>query len=296
VHQRGFGVEQRRVVFLCAVSYIPLELKGNLMSKLLSLRAALAPALLCAGAALHSLQASAQGSAAQEIKNVLLVHGAFADGSSWAKVIAPLQAKGYHVVAVQIPLTSLADDVAAVGRAIKLETGPVLLVGHSYGGVVITEAGNDPKVAGLVYVAAYALDTGESILSVSKAGPAAPLNGEIRPDSAGFLKVTDKGIQEDFAQDLPLKERQVLAATQVPVALSAMGGQVTQPAWKSKPSWFIIASSDRAIPPQYEQMMAARMKATTTSAPSSHVVMLSQPLAVVSTIEKAAHGQTHQAK
>lgn len=255
-----------------------------------------AAALLSTGLAAGTQPASAQVNPSQDIKNVLLVHGAFADGSSWAKVIAPLQKKGYHVVAVQIPLTSLADDVAAVNRAIQLENGPILLVGHSYGGVVITEAGNDPKVAGLVYVAAYALDTGESILSVSKSGPSAPLSDELRPDDSGFLKVTEKGINEDFAQDLPEQERNILAATQVPVAMVAMGGTVTQPAWKTKPSWFIVASSDRAISPQYEQEMATRIKASTTTAPSSHVVMLSHPEAVISTIEMAAHGKTHEAK
>ena len=253
-----------------------------------------AATIFSSGLAVGTQTSTAQNVHPQGVKNVLLVHGAFADGSSWAKVIPLLQAKGYHVVAVQIPLTSLSDDVAAVNRALKLENGPVLLVGHSYGGVVITEAGNDPKVAGLIYVAAYALDAGESVLSVSKSGPAAPLNAELRPDDAGFLKVTDKGINEDFAQDLPEKERQVLAATQVPVAMNAMGGKITQPAWKAKPSWFIVAGSDRAIPPQYERTMAARMKATTTTAPSSHVVMLSKPEAVVRTIETAAHAGTGQ--
>ncbi len=266
------------------------------MTQKRSLLATAAAALLSTGLVSGTQPASAQGTPTQNTKNVLLVHGAFADGSSWAKVIPPLQAKGYHVVSVQIPLTSLADDVAAVNRAIKLEAGPVLLVGHSYGGVVITEAGNDPKVAGLVYVAAYALDAGESVLSVSKAGPAAPLNNELRPDDAGFLKVTDKGIHEDFAQDLPEQERKILAATQVPVSMTAMGDTVTQAAWKTKPSWFIIASSDRAIPPQYEQTMASRIKASTTTAPSSHVVMLSHPDAVISTIEMAAHGKTHEAQ
>ncbi len=266
------------------------------MPRMRSLMVRVTTALLSIGVTLATSSAFAQGAAPQEIKNVLLVHGAFADGSSWAKVISPLQAKGYHVVAVQIPLTSLADDVAALNRAIKLENGPLLLVGHSYGGVVITEAGNNPKVAGLVYVAAYALDAGESVLSVSKSGPSAPLNAELRPDDAGFLKVTDKGINEDFAQDLPAKERQVLAATQVPVAMSAMGGTITQPAWKSKPSWFIVAASDRAIPPQFERTMAARMKATTTTAPSSHVVMLSKPEAVIHTIETAAHAGAGKTK
>src|SRR5271154_5586088 len=142
---------------------------------------------------------------------IILVHGAWADGSSWSKVIPLLQAKGLHVVAVQNPLTSLADDVAATERAIALQDGPVILVGHSYGGAVITEAGNDPKVVGLVFVAAFAPGDGESVASISKPYPAAPLGGELRPDAQGFLSVTPKGIAEDFAQDLPEKEKQILA-------------------------------------------------------------------------------------
>lgn len=254
----------------------------------LSLLPASAAALLFANLSLGIPSASAQGARPPEIKNVLLVHGAFADGSSWAKVIPALQEKGYHVVAVQIPLTSLPDDVAAVNRAITLEDGPVLLVGHSYGGVVITEAGNNPKVAGLVYVAAFALDAGESLAALSKSGPQAPLNSELRPDQAGFLKATDKGINEDFAQDLPEKERRVLEASQVPTSVNAFSGTVTQAAWKTKPSWFIVASSDRAIPPQAEEAMAAHIGAHTTTVNSSHVVMLSHPEAVIATIEAAA--------
>ncbi len=265
------------------------------MTKKLSLLSVSAAALLSAGLAFHTQKASAQDSHPREVKNVLLVHGAFADGSSWAKVIPPLQAKGYHVVAVQIPLTSFADDVAAVNRALKLESGPVILVGHSYGGVVITEAGNDPKVAGLVYVAAYALDTGQSLLELPKSDQA-PLNSELRPDADKFLKVTHKGIHEDFAQDLPEQERRVLVATQVPTSINAFSGKVTQAAWKTKPSWFMIASKDRAIPPQFEQAMAAQINATTITVPSSHVIMLSLPEAVVSTIEKAAHGPVQSSK
>ena len=146
--------------------------------------------------------AAAQANSPQGVRNVVIVHGAWADGSSWSKVIPLLQAKGLHVVAVQNPLTSLADDVAATRRAIALQDGPVLLVGHSYGGVVITEAGNDPKVVGLVYVAALAPSEGESVASVTKPFPPAPLGGEVRADAEGFLTVTAKGIAEDFAQDL----------------------------------------------------------------------------------------------
>ncbi len=146
--------------------------------------------------------AAAQTNAAQRARNIVIVHGAWADGSSWSKVIPLLQAAGLHVVAVQNPLSSLADDVAATKRAIALQDGPVLLVGHSYGGVVITEAGNDPKVVGLVYVAALAPSDGESVASITKPFPPAPLGSEVRPDAEGFLTVTPKGIAEDFAQDL----------------------------------------------------------------------------------------------
>jgi len=161
-------------------------------------------------------------------KNVLLIHGAWADGSSWSKVVPLLEAKGLHVVAVQIPLTSFADDVSATQRAIALEDGPLLLVGHSYGGAVITEAGNDPKVAGLVYVAAVAPDKGESALGLITSVPT-PVGSELRPDKSGFLKLTPKGIAEDFAQDLSAKEIAVLTATQGPTSVGAMKGEITTP-------------------------------------------------------------------
>src|SRR6202011_2585680 len=179
----------------------------------------------------------AQANSPQAVRNVVIVHGAWADGSSWSKVIPLLQAKGLHVVAVQNPLTSLADDVAATKRAIALQDGPVLLVGHSYGGVVITEVGNDPKVVGLVYVAALAPSDGESVASITKPFPPAPLGSEVRADAEGFLTVTPKGIAEDFAQDLTDKEKQRLTATQSPTAAAVLGATVTTAAWKTKPSW-----------------------------------------------------------
>jgi pimeloyl-ACP methyl ester carboxylesterase len=192
-------------------------------------------------------EAIAQTSSTHGVKNVVIVHGAWADGSSWSKVIPLLQAKGLHVVAVQNPLTSLADDVAATKRAIALQDGSVLLVGHSYGGVVITEAGNDPKVVRLVYVAALAPSDGESVASVTQPFPPAPLDSEVRADAEGFLTVTPKGIAEDFAQDLPDKEKQVLTATQGPTAAAVFGAAITTAAWKTKPSWCVIASNDRAV-------------------------------------------------
>ena len=203
----------------------------------------------------------AQANSTRGVKNIVLVHGAWADGSCWSKVIALLQAKGFHVVAVQNPLTSFADDVAATKRIIALQDGPAILVGHSYAGVVITEAGNDPKVVGLVYVAAFAPAEGESINSVTKPYPPAPLGSELHLDAQGFLTATPKGIAEDMAQDLPASEQQILTATQGQTAAAVFGATVTRAAWKSKPSWALIAGNDRAIPPQLETDEAAAIKA-----------------------------------
>ena len=232
-------------------------------------------------------KATGQTPPTERAKNVLLVHGAWADGSSWSKLIPLLEAKGLHVVSVQIPLTSFADDVAATQRAIALEDGPVLLVGHSYGGAVITEAGNDAKVVGLVYVSAVAPDQGESTFGLITS-VATPIGAELRPDKSGFLKLTPKGISEDFAQDLSAKEIEVLTATQVPVSVAAMKGEVTTPAWKSKPSWYIIAANDRAISPDLEASQAKKIGATTTTVTSSHVIMLAQPSKVAAVISDAA--------
>jgi pimeloyl-ACP methyl ester carboxylesterase len=231
---------------------------------------------------------AAQTNSPQGVRNVVIVHGAWADGSSWSKVIPLLQSKGLHVVAVQNPLTSLAEDVAATRRAIALQDGPVLLVGHSYGGVVITEAGNDPKVVGLVYVAALAPSEGESVASVTKPFPPAPLGGEVRADAKGFLTVTPKGIAEDFAQDLPDKEKQLLTATQGPTAGAVFGATVTTAAWRTKPSWSVITSRDRAVPPELQKAEAEAMKATSITVASSHVPMLSHPKEVADFIEQAA--------
>jgi pimeloyl-ACP methyl ester carboxylesterase len=221
------------------------------------------------------------------VRTVLLIHGAWADGSSWSKVIPLLEAKGLRVVAVQIPLTSFADDISATQRAIALEDGPVLLIGHSYGGAVITEAGNDPKVAGLVYVSAVAPDKGESAFALINSVPT-PIGAELRPDKSGFLKLTPRGIAEDFAQDLSAQEITILTATQVPTSVVAMKGEVTNPAWKSKPSWYIIAANDRAISPDLEAAQAKKIGATTTTVSSSHVIMLAQPSKVADVIFEAA--------
>jgi len=231
--------------------------------------------------------ATAQTETAAKAPTVLLVHGAWADGTSWSKVIPLLEARGLRVVAVQIPLTSFADDVAATQRAIALEDGPLLLVGHSYAGAVITEAGSDPKVAGLVYVSAVAPDNGESAFGLITSVPT-PIGSELRPDNNGYVKLTPKGVAEDFAQDLSAKEIEVLTATQVPTNVAALKAEVSVPAWKSKPSWYIIAANDRTISPELEAAQAKRIGATTTTVQSSHVIMLARPSKVADVILDAA--------
>ncbi|SHM75191.1 Pimeloyl-ACP methyl ester carboxylesterase [Chitinophaga jiangningensis] len=222
-----------------------------------------------------------------KIKNIVLVHGAFADGSSWAKVIALLQAKGYNVVAVQNPLTSLTDDVAATKRAIALMDGPVLLVGHSYGGMVVSAAGNDPKVVGLVYVCALVPDENQSAVDVTTPYPA-PGGAEFRPDAEGFLSLSPKGIREYFAQDLPLEERKIVYATQVPWATRATTEKVTNPAWKNKPSWAIIGLEDYMVPPALARAEAKMIRAKTLELKSSHIPMVSQPRRVAEFIATAS--------
>jgi len=219
--------------------------------------------------------------------NIILVHGAWADGSSWSKVIPLLRSRGLKVTAVQLPLTSIDADVATVKRAIALEGGAVILVGHSYGGAVITEAGNHPKVVGLVYVAAFAPDAGQSAGSLGASVEPAPLGAEIRPDAEGFLKLTESGVSNDFAQDVSTTEKDVLFAAQGPTAGAALGGNVTSPAWKTKPSWYLVASSDRAIQPALQRTMAKAIKATTIEVAASHVAMLSKPEEVAKLIENA---------
>ncbi len=225
---------------------------------------------------------------AEPVKNIVLVHGAFADGSSWAKVIPILQAKGYNVTAVQNPLTSFADDVAATNRALALQNGPVILVGHSWGGVVITEAGMDPKVAGLVYVAAFGPDAGEVVGDLGKPYPPPPAFTAPIIDQQGFMSLPTDAVVKHFASDLPAAEARVVAATQGPIIASAFGTKVSTVAWKTKPSWYIVSKLDGAIAPDEERFFAKRMKATTTELNTSHVPMLSQPKAVAAVIMDAA--------
>lgn len=221
--------------------------------------------------------------------NVILVHGAWADGSSWAKVIPLLADNGLNVTAVQLPLTGFDADVAAVRRAIALADGEVVLVGHSYAGAVIGEAGNDPKVIRMVYVDAFAPDAGESAGTLFANFKSAPLNDEIRPDAEGFLKLSRAGVFDLFAQDLPEAEKAVIYATQGPVHASALGGTLTEAAWRTRATYYLIGDQDHAIPRAEQESMAARLNATVAHVDSSHVPMLSQPQAVASFILKAAN-------
>jgi len=223
-------------------------------------------------------------------KDVILVHGAWADGSSWSKVIPLLERRGFHVTAVQLPLTSVADDVARVNRAIELDPGPLLLVGHSYAGIVITEAGNDPKVSRLVYISAFAPDAGQSVTSLNALVPVTPVAAQTRLN-AGFLSLTTEGIGGDFAQDLSDTEKQTLTVTQGPIAEVALGTPATASAWQTKPSWYMVASEDRVLSPKLEAMMAQTINAETTTVRSSHVIMLSRPDAVADVITRAAQGR-----
>jgi pimeloyl-ACP methyl ester carboxylesterase len=218
---------------------------------------------------------------------IIFVHGIWADGSSFAAQIGALQAEGYPVISVQNPITSLADDVATTKRAIARARGNVILVGHSWGGFVITQAGNDPKVVGLVYVAAFAPDLGETVPTLSANGPATKLANYFEPLD-GFIYISKAGVQTVFAQDLTPRQQDFIYATQIPSSQSVFGATSGDPAWKTKPSWYIVAKSDGAIGPVLERFMAKRINAKTTEIEGSHVVMISHPKEVLSVIEEAA--------
>jgi pimeloyl-ACP methyl ester carboxylesterase len=248
--------------------------------------------VLLAFALLPATALMAQKPSLPRIKNIVLVHGAFADGTSWSKVIPILEARGYHVVAVQNPLTSLADDVAATKRIIELQDGPVILVGHSWGGAVITQAGDDPKVAGLVYVAAYAPEVGQSANDASD--PFGHTEGQkaIRVDDAKFAYMTPDGIINNFAQGLPMTERKMVLAVQGQSYGPMFGEKLTVAAWKYKPSWVVVSLNDRMLQPAMEEDSAKRLNAHVTKLATCHLAMLESPEKVAAVIEDAANGST----
>jgi pimeloyl-ACP methyl ester carboxylesterase len=228
------------------------------------------------------------------IKNIVLVHGAFADGSSWSKVISLLQAKGYNVIAVQNPLTSLADDVAATRRAIAQMDGPVLLAAHSYGGMVISEAGNDPKVAGLLYVAALVPEEGQNANAVNAAMPTTGIEKKFKVSPEGFVSLSEKAVNENFVPDASAAEQKLVYATQVPLFGGAVEEKVQNPAWKSKPTWYIVAEHDGVINPDLEAYKAKLIKANTIKLESGHVPMITHPKRVADFIIGAAQELQNQ--
>ena len=231
-----------------------------------------------------------QGNETARVKNVVLVHGGFVDGSGWEGVYQSLKKNGYAVTVVQNPTTSLADDVAVTRRALAAQDGPAILVGHSYGGVVITEAGTDPKVAGLVYIAAFAPDAGESVLKlIENSPPGAPVP-PILPPQDGFLFLDKAKFAASFAGDVKPETAAFMADSQVPWGVNALGGTITTPAWKTKPTWYLVATEDRMIPPDAQRAMSKRASATVAEVSGSHSVYVSQPNAVAALIEKAALG------
>ena len=235
------------------------------------------------------LLAAASGVAlAGSDKTVVLVHGAFADGSSWNSVINKLHNQHTEVIAVQLPLTSLKDDVAATQRAIARAHGDVVLVGHSWGGTVISEAGNDARVKALVYVAAFAPDSGQSTADLAGSYPAPPGSAGIAKTADGYLYLPGKSVSEDFAPDIKASEQNSLTATQGPICADAFAEKVTHAAWHDKPSWYVVSKNDRMINPDLERAMAKAIHAKTTEVAASHVSMVSHPEEIARTIEQAA--------
>lgn len=230
------------------------------------------------------------------VKNIVLVHGGFVDGSGWEGVYKVLREEGYRVTVVQNPTISLADDVAVTKRAIAAQNGPVILVGHSYGGVVITEAGNDPKVAGLVYVAAFAPDRGESVSALIKNPPPGAPVPPILPPQDGFLFLDRQKFPASFAADVSPDTAAFMADSQVPWGVEALNGTITEAAWKMKPSWYLVSTEDKMIPPEAQRIMAKRAGSAVVEVKGSHAVYVSQPRAVASLVEKAARGTAVAAK
>jgi pimeloyl-ACP methyl ester carboxylesterase len=221
--------------------------------------------------------------------NIVLIHGAWADGSCWNAVVERLQADGFHVTAPQFPLSSLADDVARLRQVLEFQDGPTLVVGHSYGGQIMTALGTAaPNVVGLVYVAAFGLEKGESLGKLLSQGPVTPALAHLFTDAHGFGWLSVDDFVNHFAADVDVIRARVMYAVQQPLSLSTFKDVMDVPAWKSLPSWYLVAQNDEAIPPDVERMFAARMGAATIEIPSSHVAMVSHPKEVVGLIERAA--------
>jgi pimeloyl-ACP methyl ester carboxylesterase len=220
--------------------------------------------------------------------NVVLVHGGFVDGSGWEGVYKILTKDGYTVSVVQNPTISLADDVAATKRIIAVQNGPVVLVGHSYGGVVITEAGNDPKVAGLVYITAFAPDKGESVSTLIKDPPPGAPVPPILPPQDGYLFLDKAKFPASFAGDVDNERAAFMADSQVPWGVDALSGTISEPAWKTKPSWYLVATDDKMIPPAAQRFMSKRAGSTVVEVAGSHAIYVSQPKTVAALIERAA--------
>ena len=253
---------------------------------------------LMAALALGATAAPIQGQAqlATQRPTIVLVHGGFVDGSSWKRVFTRLRKKGYTVSIVQNPTISLSGDVAATRRAIAASSGPVILVGHSYGGVVITEAGNDPKVVGLVYITAFAPDKGESVAKlIANPAPGAPVP-PILPPQDGFLSLDRAKFAASFAGDVEAPLAEFMAQSQVPWGLDALNGEVTEASWRAKPSWYLVATDDRMIPPAAQRFMSKRAGAMVVESPGSHAIYVSRPAAVVALIEQAATTLTTASK
>jgi pimeloyl-ACP methyl ester carboxylesterase len=221
-------------------------------------------------------------------RNVVLVHGGFVDGSGWEGVYGILRRDGFTVSVVQNPTTSLADDVAATKRVIAAQDGPVILVGHSYGGAVITEAGNDPKVAALVYIAAFAPDRGESVATLIKDPPPGAPVPPILPPTDGFLLLDREKFAASFAADVDPELAAFMADAQVPWGAEALGGTISEPAWRFKPTWYMVATEDRMIPPPAQRFMSSRAGATVVEVAGSHAIYVSQPAAVANLVATAA--------
>jgi pimeloyl-ACP methyl ester carboxylesterase len=224
------------------------------------------------------------------MKNIVLVHGGFVDGAGWEGVYNILKSGGYQVSIVQNPTITLEDDVAATKRILAVQNGPAILVGHSYGGVVITETGNDPKVAGLVYIAAFAPDRGESVASLIKDPPPGAPVPPILPPQDGFLFLDRAQFGQSFAADVDAEKAAFMADSQLPWGVGALTGSITEPAWKAKPSWYLVATDDKMIPPDAQRAMARRAGSVVDEAKGSHAIYVSQPAVVAALIDKAARG------